>query len=140
MSAGIARLDRLELVRLERAEPIGEPRRSARAHASHQPLAVIGEAEPDAPPVVARAHALEESRALEPVDVTGHGRRRDPLLGGELGEREPGAPLHEPEKRRLARGDPELLRLLAQLAGEPEKHRPEIGCDGRRSKRNVANH
>ena len=35
---------------------------------------------PDAPAIVARALALEEPCALEPVDVAGHRRRRDPLL------------------------------------------------------------
>ena len=122
------------------AQAVGEPRRAAGANAPHQPLAVVGEAEPDAASVVARANALEEPGALEPVDVTRQRGRRDALLGCELGEREAGAALHEPEKRRLPRRDAELLRLLAQLAREPQEHGPKVGRDGLRAKRNVTNH
>ena len=103
-------------------------------------VAVVGEAEPDAAPVLGRAHALEQPRAFEPVDVAGQRRRRDAFLRGELRERETGAPLDEPEQRRLARGHAELLGLLAQLARESQEHGPEIGGDLLRIKRNLANH
>ena len=78
--------------------------------------------------------------ALETIDVAGESRRRDALLCGELGEREPGAPLDEPEERRLPRGHAELLGLLPQLAGEAEQHRPELGGHGLGTKRNLTNH
>ena len=41
----------------------------------------------------------------------------------------PGLALHEPEERDLACGDPELLRLLPQLASEPEEHGAQLGGD-----------
>ena len=94
----------------------------------------------DPTPVVARAHALEETAPLEAVDVTRHRGRRDALLGGELGERQPGTALHEPEERRLTGCDPELLGLLAQLAGKAQDRRPQLGGDCLRGKRNLANH
>jgi len=72
--------------------------------------------------------------------VAGHGRRRDAFLGGELCEREPGAALDEPEERRLPCGDPELLRLFAQLAREPEEDRSKLGRDEFGCNDNVANH
>ena len=140
MSAGIAASIASSSRRLERLQPVGEPRRAAGAHAPHEPLAVVREAETDATSIVARAHALEEPGALEPIDVTRHRRGRDALLGGELGEREARAALHEPEERRLAGGDAELLGLLAELAREPQEHGPQVGRDGLRAKRNVANH
>ena len=134
MSAGTACLDRRERLGLERAKAVGEPRRAASAHTAHQPLALLGQTQSDAAPVVARAHALDEPCSLEPVDVAGHRRRRDALLGGELGEREARAALHEPEERGLSRGDAELLRLLAQLARNAQKHGSEIRCDRLRVK------
>ena len=132
--------DRLERFRIECAQAIGEPRRAAGADAPHQPLAIVREAQADAAPVLARAHPLDEPSALEPVDVARHRRGRDALLGGELGEREARAALHEPEERRLTRGYAELLRLLAQLAREAQEYGPEVrrNCLGR--KRNLANH
>ena len=72
--------------------------------------------------------------------MTGESRRRDVLLRGELGEGESGAPLHEPEERRLAGGDSELLCLLAELACEPEERGPEVHSYGLGAKRNVTNH
>ena len=140
MRAGTAALDRLEVGRLERLQPVGEPRRAPRANAPHEPLAVVREAEPDAASIAARAHALEKSGPLEPVDVAGHRWGRDALLGRELGERQTWAALHEPEERRLAGGDAELLRLLAQLASESKEDGPKIGRDGLGAKRNLTNH
>ena len=37
-------------------------------------------------------------------------------------------------------GDPELLGLLAELPGEAQEHRPEVGGDDLGAKDNVANH
>ena len=95
---------------------------------------------PDAAPVLARAHALEQPGALEAVDVPGERGRGDAFLGRQLGEREAGAALHEPEQRRLPCGDPELLGLLPELAREPKEHRAELGCDLFVTNRNLANH
>ena len=106
----------------------------------HQSRALVREAQPDAPAVIGRAHALEEAGPLEPVDMAGERGRRDALLRGELGEREPRAPLHEPQERRLAGGHSELLGLLAELAREAEQHRPQLGRDLLTTKSNLANH
>ena len=94
-------LDSLERLGLERAQAICQPRRPASSHTAHEPLALTGQPEPDAPTVAGRAHALEERGSLEPIDMTGHRRRRDALLGRELSQREAGAALHEPQKRGL---------------------------------------
>ena len=128
LESGDRGLDGLELGGLEALEALGEPRRPPCADAPHQLHAVVRQPQPDAPPVLARADALEQTRALEPVDVTGERRRRDPLLGRELGEREPGAPLDEPEQRRLPRGHSQLLGLLAELARQPQQNGPELGA------------
>ena len=133
-------LDRGELVGLERGQPAREPGRAACADALEQLRPVGGEDEPDAAAVVGRAHALEQLRALEPVDVAGECRRRDPLLGGELAQAEAGALLDQPEQRHLAARDAEGLVLLAQLAREAEQHRTEaVGEDGGVGA-NVTNH
>ena len=100
----------------------------------------VGQPEADASPILGRPHPLEQPCALEAVDVAGERRRRDSFLGRELGERETGAPLDEPEQRRLTCGDAELLGLLAQLAGEAKENGSQVGCDLLRIKHNVANH
>ena len=133
-------VDRVELCVLERAQPVGEPGRAARADASHQALAFVREPKADAPPVVVGPDALEKPGALEPIDVPGHRGWRDPLLGRELGEREARAALDEPEERRLSCRDAELLRLLAELACEAKEHGAEVGRNGLGGKRNVTNH
>ncbi len=69
-----------------------------------------------------------------------HRRRRDPLLGCQLRKGQAGAAFHEPEERRLARCDAELLGLLAELAREPEEDRPQVGSDSLGTKHNLANH
>ena len=94
-------LDGLERLGLERAQAICQPRRPASSNTAHESLAITGQPEPDAPTVAGRAYALEEPCSLEPVDMTGHRRRRDALLGRELGQREARAALHEPQKRGL---------------------------------------
>ena len=38
------------------------------------------------------------------------------------------------------RRDPELLRLLPQLARKAQEHRAQLGCNRLRAKRNLANH
>ncbi len=119
---------------------IGEPGGSTSTDAPHEPVAVLGEAEAHPAPILGRANTLEKPCGLEPVDVSGQGRRSDAFLPRELREREPGTPLDEPEQRRLARGHSELLRLLAQLARKSQQHRPEIGRDLLRINRNLANH
>ena len=133
-------LDGLELGRLERPQPVGEPRRAAGANATHDPLTVVREPETDATSIVGRAHALEEPGALQPIDVSRHRRGRDPLLGGELGKRQAGAPLHEPEECRLPGSDAELLGLLAELAREPKEHWAQVRRDGLGTKHNLINH
>src|SRR6186713_1758680 len=122
-------LDRLEIPRLETAQAVGEPGGPAGANAPHQPLAILGEAEPDAPSVVSGPDPLEEPCALKTIDMTRHRGWRDALLRGELGEGKAGVALHEPEKRRLPRRNAELLRLLAQLACEPQQDGPKVGRD-----------
>ena len=140
-SAGTAAVDRLEVGVIERAAA-GRRARSCgvRGFGACSRSAVLGEPKADSAAILARAKALDEPCALEPVDVPRHRRRRDALLGGELGKRESGAALHEPEERRLPRGDAELLRLLAQLPCEPQEDRAELGRDCLGAKRNVANH
>ena len=95
---------------------------------------------PDTPAIICRSHALEQTSPLEPIDVPGHRRRRDAFLGRELCESETGAAFHEPEERRLARRDAELLGLLPELPRETQEDRPQIGRDGLGIKRNLANH
>ena len=119
-SGSTARLDRRELIRIERAEPIGEPGRPAFSHLAEQPLALGRELEADAPPVDGRPHADDQACPLEPIDVTGKRGRGDRLLGCEGTERQAGAAFHEPEQRHLAGRDAELLRLLAQLAADSQ--------------------
>ena len=80
----------LELRGLERSEPIGEPGRPACADAAKSRSPSSRQPEADTPPVVFRADTLDEARTLEPVDMPGHRRGGDALLGGELGERKPG--------------------------------------------------
>ena len=102
---------------------------TAGAHAPQHPSALVREPKTDAAAVVGRAKSLDQARALEAVDVPGQRRRGDPLLGGELCERQARAPLDEPEQGRLTGGDPELLRLLPELTGEPEENGAEVGGD-----------
>ena len=71
---------------VEPAQAVREPRRPAGADASQQPLALVGERQADAAPVVRVALALESAGLLEPVDVPGERRRRDALLGGQLAQ------------------------------------------------------
>ena len=119
---------------------VGEPGGSTSTDAPHEPVAVLGEAESHAAPILGRANTLEKPCGFEPVDVTGEGRRSDAFLTRELRERKPGTPLHEPEQRRLARRHSELLRLLTQLARKSQQHRPKVGCDLLRINRNLTNH
>ena len=72
--------------------------------------------------------------------MPGQRRRGDPLLGGELCERQARASLDEPQQGRLAGGDTELLRLPPELAGESEEDGTEVGCDGLGVKSNLTNH
>ena len=136
-SAGIAASTALELGGLESTQVVGEPGGAPRANPPHEPLSVLGEPKPHPAPIFGRANTLEKPCGLEPVDVSGQGRRGDAFLPRELREREPGTPLDEPEQCRLARGHSELLRLLAQLARKSQQHRPEIGCDLLRVNRNL---
>jgi len=94
----------------------------------------------DPPAILARAHALEEAGALQPVDVPGERGRRDAFLRSELGKGKPGAPLDQPEERRLACGDADLLRLLSQLACEAEENGAELVGGELWTKRNLTNH
>ena len=79
-------LDRGQLVVVEPAQVLLEPRRAPGAHASQQPLALVGQRQADAAAVFGVARALDQPCLLEPVDVAGESRRRDPLLGSELAQ------------------------------------------------------
>ena len=73
--------------------------------------------------------ALDEARTLEPLDVAGHARRRDPLERGESADADPGIAPDQPEQRRLAAGHAERVRLAPQLAAELEQDGPEPAGD-----------
>ena len=125
---------------VSRREPVREPRRAAGADAPEQRPALRGQLEADAAAVVARPDATEQPRRLEPVDVTGEGRCRDALLARELAEREPWPGVDEPEERGLMRGDAERLGLEAEVARQPQEHRPELLGEIERRKRSLTNH
>ena len=133
-------LDELQLGGRELAQTRGQPRRAPRADAAEQAGALLGELDAHASPVLGRAHPLEQTCALEAVDVPRHRRGRNPLLRRQLGQREAGAPFDEPEERRLIAGDPELLGFSAELAGEPEEDGSQVGRDELWAERNGANH
>jgi hypothetical protein len=94
----------------------------------------------DATAVDGRPHAHEQPRALEPVDVAGERRSRDRFCIGERPQREAGAALHEPEQRRLARRDAELLGLLAQRASNAQHDRSELVCQSQTRTSILAKH
>ena len=133
-------LDRGDLVVLEPAQAVRQPGRAAGAHALEQALALVGQRQPDAAPVVLVPRALDQPRLLEPVDVAGERGRRDSLLGGQLAQAQARIAADQPEERHLPARDPELLGLLAQLAGEAQQHRPQLVGDGERISDNVINH
>ena len=101
---------------------------------------VWGQLEPDAPPVYRRAHPHEQPGALQSVDMTGERRRRDPFGLGQRAKRQPRAPLDQPEQRCLTSGDPELLGLTTQLAGQAEQHRAELVSKRKWAFGSLANH
>ena len=63
-------LDARDLLVVEVAETSGQPRRPASSHAPCHPGAGGSEPEDDAPPVLVRPHAFDQSARLEAVDVT----------------------------------------------------------------------
>ena len=67
-------------------------------------------------------------------------RRRDPFLGGELAEAQARVAPDQPEQRHLPAREAELLGLLAQLAAQPQQHRPQLVRDGEWIGNNLVNH
>ena len=110
------------------------------AQAAQQPGALGRESEPDSAAVFVRADALDQTEALEPVDVAGQSGGRDPFLRGELAQAQAWLLPDEPEERRLSPGDAELVGLLPELSAQPEHHRPKVVRQLERVYGNLANH
>ena len=125
---------------IERAEALGEPRRSPLADRAEDALALRRQLQPDPPSIVGRPDPHEKPRALEPVDVARKRRRRDPLHLGERTQRQSGASLDEPEQGRLPPRDPELLGLPAQLPCQAEENRAKLVGESEGIFSSVTNH
>jgi hypothetical protein len=114
-------LDRCEGLRVELAQALREPGGAARPDAAEQPLAVLGQPDPDAAAVVLVRGALDEPVALEAVDVLRHRRRADPLARRQLADPDAGRVLDADEKGDLLGGRSQRPRLAAELPADLEE-------------------
>ena len=101
----------LAVVLGEVSESVGEPGRPPRTDTTDRRPPFARQLEADPSSVVARADASDQAERLEPIDVGGERRRRDPFGLRKLAQGEPGPSLDQPQERCLVRRDAELLGL-----------------------------
>ncbi len=111
------------------AQPLGQPGGAAGAGRAQHAHALAGDAEADAAAVLGGAHPGDEARALQPVDVAGHGRCRHALMVGERPHSDVRVRADDVQKGRLAGGDPEPGQLPAQMPVELQEQRPQPVCE-----------
>jgi hypothetical protein len=115
-------VDRLELLRVELAQPCGEPGRPLRLDGAKDLVTRNGEGEADAALVALDRRALHEPGFLQARDELRHARNGHPLERRELAHPDSRPVLDLDEEADLASGHAERVDLTPQLAVELEEH------------------
>ena len=112
-------MEELELVGVERPEPLGEPGVAAAAIVGEHVAGRVGELDDDLPAVGVVRPADDQPGLFQAGDGAGHRRRLDLLGGGELADRQRAAPIERAEDGELVQRAVVAAALEAQPAGEP---------------------